>query len=359
MLRRSARPSGIPITLVVPALVSLVLGCSDRLAPDDVSEFSLRESGLAAQAPGARGGPPASLRNIWPNEDGRAWTYHLLQRTWDFHEIRIFPTLEDVPPLPTLDEVAALLGNHPIGNDPVTEEAGYRMQFRGLKTTMSGAVGQNLETEVFEWGQPSFPGANRSTVVSAGFWRALAQARPDLLPRIAALRPEAARLAGQVGAASVDEPLFLFGYAWEKTREYIGSYGDLNTLLSWKYLEANLAPGHEFTMQLVPDLADDVFLHVRVLRERTATTDVGDHPRSIDVLYLVEFGTSEATDVDGNPIGYFRAYTYGTITYSPRIGPVATYERSLISVGEPLDPGYRELTGVLTAVVPGRNRPLP
>ena len=161
------------------------------------------------------------------------------------------------------------------------------------------------------------------------------------------------------GIASVDPPLYLFGYAWEKTREYIGSYGDLNTNLSWKYLEADLDPGHEFTIQLVPDLADDVFLHVRVLRERTATSPLGDHPRSIDVLYEVDYGISEATDVDGNPIGYWHAYDYGMITYAPKVGPVASYERSLISVGEPLDPGYRELTAELTAVVPGGNGPLP
>jgi hypothetical protein len=356
MPRRSALATGFPHVL---CLFALATGCSDRSGPAAPSGAASGDSRFALMAPGSGGGPPASLRNIWPNEDGRSWTYHLDQRTWDSQGFRTYPTPEEVPPVPSMDEVAALLGNHPIGSNPVSEEAGYRMQFQGMRTTQSGAVGQNLETEVFELGQPSPTVVRGSIALGAGFWRGLTRARPDLAERIAAIHPEVARLAAAAGTASVNPPLYLFGYAWEKTREYIGSYGDLNTLLSWKYLEANLDPGHEFSMQLVPDLADDVFLHVRVLRERTATTPLGDHPRSIDVLYMVDYGVSQATDEDGNTIGYWQAYDYGTITYSPKVGPVASYERSLIQTGEPLDPGRRELSGDLTAVVPGKNGPLP
>jgi hypothetical protein len=347
--------------LLVLGLSILVLGCSSRTGPTNAAPAALEDSRFAATAPGAPGGPPASLRNIWPNEDGRSWTYRLDQRTWGFgSDIRTYPTLEEVPPSLSLDDVVALLGNHPVGSNPVLDQAGYRMQFQGWKTTLSGATGQNLETEILELGAPSPAAVRGGAVANAGFWRALVRARPDLAGKIAALRPEAARLLAAAGAAEeVYEPLFLFGYAWEKTRDYIGSYGDINTLLSWKYLEANLDPGHEFSIQLVPDLADDVFLHVRVLRERTAASPLGSHPHSIDVLYLVDYGVSEATDVDGNTIGYFRSNGYGVITYAPKVGPVASYEREFFTVGEPLDPGFRELTAELTAVVPGRNGPLP
>ena len=355
MHRRPARSRGIPLVLSLLALAWFVPGCSEQTGPGGPSESAIGGRTLAL-APGMGGGPPASLRNIWPNEDGRAWTYRIDQRSWD-GEFRFFPTREEVPPPLTLDQVVSLLGNHPIGENPVFDQAGYRMQFRGMKTTESGAVGQNLETGILDLA--STPTVTRRGSASVGFLRALARARPDLADRIAALRPDVRMEATAGPAAEVFEPLFLFGYAWEKTREYIGSYGDLNTILSWKYLEADLQPGHEFSIQLVPDLANDVFLHVRVLRERTATTPLGNHPNSIDVLYLVNYGISEATDMDGNTIGYNRSNGYGVITYAPKVGPVRTYEREFFSAGEPLDPGFRELVAELTAVVPGRNGPLP
>lgn len=355
MDRRPARSSGTPLAGFLIVL-SLVLGCSERVVPGDRSEAASDGLRLAVLAPGQPGGPPASLRNVWPNEDGRAWTYRLDQLAWDPVPPPVFATKQEVPPV-TLDLVAALLGNHPPGPNPVSEAAGYRMQFLGTKTTQSGAVGQNLQTEILDVAMTSASPA-RLEQGGAPFWRSLARARPDLAPRIAARWPDPVRLTSSTGAMDVDPPLFLFGYAWEKTREYIGSYGDLNTLLAWKYLEADLEPGHEFTIQLVPDLADDVFLHVRVLSERTAATVLGDHPHSIDVLYLVDYGVSEQTDPDGNVTGYSHPFDYGTITYAPRVGPIATYERNLVYSGEPLHPGYRELRGDVVTVEPGRG-PLP
>jgi len=37
---------------------------------------------------------------------------------------------------------------------------------------------------------------------------------------------------------------------------------------------------------------------------------------------------------------YFRVYDYGTITYVPGVGPVASYERMLIDTTIPDGPGY-------------------
>ena len=81
-----------------------------------------------------------------------------------------------------------------------------------------------------------------------------------------------------------------------------------------------------------------------MLREVTAVTALGNIPRSIEVLYMVDYGVSEATDQFGNPIGYSGAFGYGAITYAPRVGPVASYERPFVDVGEPLHPGYGDQT---------------
>ena len=152
--------------------------------------------------------------------------------------------------------------------------------------------------------------------------------------------------------AAVRSPNFLFGYAWEKTDEYIGSYGDLNTELAWKYLVADLGPGSSFTMQLVPDLADDVFLHAVVLGRHPSSGDDREFRRPLQVLYLVDFGVASATDVYGNVTGYYRVYSYGTVTYVPGVGPVASYERAFVSPGLPLDPGQYDQTIRLVATEP-------
>ena len=363
----SRAPSRLALVLLIAALLSN--GCSKDapVAPSLDGNASVVSDGirlaedLAAPAD-PRGGPKATLRNIWPNEDGREWTYRIDQREWP-SESRIFPTEAEVPPIPSLDDVVALLGNHPVGPNPVEASGGYRLRFNGTKTTLSGATGQNLESSFFDLTDAAAREAGTAMASRAGetpgFIRALAQARPDLREKIHGRWPDAGRIATAPRATAVDQPLFLFGYAFEKTRDYIGNYGDLNLDLSWKYLESDLRPGAEFSMQLVPDLADDVFLHVRVLQEATVTTALGSIPHAIKVLYLVDYGVSEASDLFGNPVGYLGYYGYATITYAPRVGPVASYERPLVQLGEPLDPGFGDWTISLMAVSPGRVAPDP
>jgi len=290
--------------------------------------------------------------------------YRIDRRDWSAPPIRTYPTAAEVPSIPSFDDVAALLGNHPIGTDPVATSGGYRLKFNGTKTTLSGVTGQNLEASVFDLGAGSARLRTDAAKVTEtpGFIRALVRARPDLREKILTRWPDATRLQSapsSSGAAEVYMPLFLFGYVFEKTREYIGSYGDLNLDLSWKYLEANLQPGSEFSMQLVPDLADNVFLHVRVLREVTAETALGRLPRAIQVLYLVDYGVNEETDGYGNPTGFSRAFGYGAITYAPRVGPVASYERTFVGVGEPLHPGYGDQTISIVATAAGRTQSPP
>ncbi|MGH7680930.1 MAG: hypothetical protein ACRENN_02980 [Candidatus Eiseniibacteriota bacterium] len=288
------------------------------------------------------GGRRATLTNIWPNEDGRFWSYEIEQRTWDMPQIRYYANPADVPPLPRLDAIVELLRRHPAGKNPVAAAAGYTMQFQGLRTTQSGATGQNLVTRVIPPVEIGPAAAIRAPLAppgaAGGFMASLRTARPDLAPKIAARGPQNLAAAPAI-AQDVQPPLFLFGYAWVKTPEYIGSYGDLNTDLAWKYLDADLRPGSTFRMQLVPDLADNVFLYARVIREGITFSRVGSIRSAIDVLYVVDFGASGLTDVNGDVIGYNRMYSYGTITYAPGVGPIASYERGLVQTGLLLDPG--------------------
>jgi hypothetical protein len=233
------------------------------------------------------------------------------------------------------------------------------MQFNGIKTTQSGAVGQNLETRIVEdvgIGPVTARIATAQIAAAAvppGFLRALSVARPDLSRKLAAKWGPLIRTASASAVASIDPPNFLFGYAWEKTSEYIGSYGDLNTQLAWKYLVADLRPGSSFVMQLVPDLANDVFLYARVLPGKSSSTEFGTFRNVVRVLYMIDFGVGTQTDDDGNSLGYFRVYSYGTVDYAPGVGPVASYERDLVQPGRPLDPGIYDLNIGLVATEAG------
>lgn len=352
---------------ITPLFVTLLLsGCSgDRLPLQPSSGGSTAESaievGAAAEFPtGQQGGRGVSLENLWPNDDGHLWVYDIEQHTWDPPAVHFYGNPADVPPAPSLAVVAELLRRHPTGRNQVTETASYRMQFQGLRTTLSGVTGQNLVSSIARPPSVQAPeptealASNESETASqpGGFMVALRTARPDLVPRIAAsMRMGQEALPAR--AQAVMAPTFLFGYVWERTRQYIGSYGDLNTSLAWKYLVADLRPGSTFHMQLVPDLADDVFLHARVLREGMAFSSAGSIRSAIEVLYLVDFGVSSFTDADGNILGHTRMYSYGTVTYAPRIGPVASYERGLVQAGRTLDPGIYEQVIHLTATSKG------
>ena len=46
----------------------------------------------------------------------------------------------------------------------------------------------------------------------------------------------------------------------EKNADWIGTYSDVDTGLGWKFLEDDFTPGAQFTLQLIPGIADDVLL---------------------------------------------------------------------------------------------------
>jgi hypothetical protein len=67
-------------------------------------------------------------------------------------------------------------------------------------------------------------------------------------------------------------------------------------------------------------------------------------------VYLVDFGVSAATDETGIVLGYFGTYAYGTVSYAPHVGPIASYERDFVWRTDAPDPetGAGDFTIVLT-----------
>ena len=58
-------------------------------------------------------------------------------------------------------------------------------------------------------------------------------------------------------------------------------------------------------------------------------------------------------DIGGNTVGYSRYFSYGTVAYAKNVGPVASYDRVLVSVGDPESRGFEETKLGLTATGSG------
>lgn len=284
--------------------------------------------------------PRPTLSNIWPNDDQRFWSY-----AYGFEEVQtpgdfaVYESPYDIPPF-SWDDVRSLLPGHELDGTTEQTTGTYWLQFDGEMETQSGATGQYLRV-VFDPEPPILPAAIQVAGGDA-FLARLYMARPDLRPaileKIAQTRQDVLAPDRRQGPTFY-EPLLLHGGAWEKTSKWIGGYGDLNQSLAWMYLSADLSVGSEFTLQLVPDLADDVYLHGRIER-RTAWIIQDGNREALDVHYVIDYGTTVVFD-NQTPIGYFRVYDCGQVVYAPRVGPVYMYEIGMIEPGDPPSNGLR------------------
>jgi hypothetical protein len=312
----------------------------------------------------------ATLDNIWPNEDQTSWTFAYKFRSWDYDGWTLYQDEDSVPPAPSMDEALILLFGHGIGENPIRLFGTYGLQFDGDTTTLSGVTAQNLRETLIPAGNGILTGLSTQVHEEARqvdpLLLRLAVARPDLRDRIA-------NLIGPGGEAAVmqaeymlkartggdnstvggftdpfAEPLFIHGYAWRKTSEWIGTYGDVDTLLAWKFLEADLVPGHEFTHQLVPSLADDVVLHCRVLPMTKLKTPAGVFVNALECLYMIDFGVTRVLSPQSDESGWARLFEYGVAIYVPTVGPVYSYHRMMVDAANPDGPGYGDIKVSLT-----------
>jgi hypothetical protein len=262
------------------------------------------------------GDPPApepTLANVWPNEDGRGWTYDFVAREWS--DTTLPPdevyTIEDV------DSVLAEAASP----DATIEAHIWRQVFEGEYTTGPGVTGQNLRGYYFkdvEGGSPRWVPA-------------------DILPREQRLVWPAQMTMADVAArriCCVGGLLLEGGPAFVKTEEYIATYGELDLQLSWKWLEADLSPGAGFTLQLVPALADDVFLYGEIREVHDLSTPYGDFENALSVNYVIDKGEVEVLGTGGEPTSTYHPYTFGRMEFVPEVGPVYTFERSIFPGGD-------------------------
>lgn len=308
------------------------------------------------------GTPFPTLQNIWPNQDQSSWSYDYVWNSeagdWN---ITYYPTADEVPPIPDWTEIYDLLDIPIFLDSMVTNNAIFRLKFDGQKTAGGGVTAQNL-AQSFYFEETGAVLALDAGVGDREFVRRLYVARPDLRARLETLvndtsirlsssrgftellmQPNALDRPNEIFATSVLKPMLIHGGVWEKTDEWIGTYGDLNRLLAWKFLASDLSPGTEFSHQLVPDLADDVFLHCRIFRRFDYETEVGVFPKAIECVYLLDYGLSMASDPTGQPLGYINTFDYGKVIYAPTVGPVYCYERGMADFDHQLGRNELEL----------------
>lgn len=239
-----------------------------------------------------------TLETIWPNDDGRGWEYEYTWRTWD-DTCGAYTNVDDVPSAPSLDYIEDLLDKHPIGEDVTTRVGSYEMRFDGDSTTMSGVTAQALRDTAY------FPGGAPDT---------------GLTPT----------------------PILVHGGAWEKTEKYIGTYGDIDTNLAWKFLDASLCPGSEFSFQVSGAVGSSISVNCRVLGKASVQTEMGSFENGLNCLYIVDLGVTGY----GNGHGYSqyrRHITYGNVIYVPEVGPVYSYERFYVCVSDTLSHGAGDM----------------
>lgn len=259
---------------------------------------------ILAAAPAKAQDP--TMDQLWPNADGLSWTYDQV-----YHDY--------------------------YGQEVVQNQV--RFFFDGTSIVPGGIVVQNYDYEVFG-------SAGRALKTPAGletapevvrnqgpFWRNLWRARPDLRTKIE-LR------CAKDAADTRPEWLYgvlLHGGAYLKTSEEIATYRtDLVATQSWLYLTSDLTVGATFDLQLVPDLADDAWLHATVAAWEDVTVPAGTFAGCLRVDYRIDYGLSICTNEQGQETGSMRSETRGFVHYAAGVGPVQTHEEFIPFAEQPL-----------------------
>lgn len=229
-----------------------------------------------------------TLDTLWPNEDGRSFDYEGLEQVLD------------VPP-------ASFTG---------------RLIFDGTGTMAPGVTVQNRIGQI-----NGFP-AKMLELAPAGLsplFTRLWIARPELRAQIVA---RASKRAGSMWPALLLAPADIpSGVGHRETATRIGSWRDEIADWSWWMLTDELTPGASFVLQLIPDLANDVFLNgtVRGIAE-PISTGAGSWNDAVVMDYVVDQGEGTLTDESGNVVGTVVSEVRGWVAFVPGVGPVASSE---------------------------------
>jgi hypothetical protein len=217
-----------------------------------------------------------SLSSLWPNGDGMLWQYHMsLQR---------------------------------IVEDPTDWTGVATLYFYGTAETPGGTAQQLLGMH---------EGGPAPTSHFPGILGAVWQARPDLRPALES------KYGARSATTAIWLPTLLHGGYFMKTAPSIQLWQVDSNHPTWTYLENNLVVGATFTLQLVPEIADDVFLYGSVEAvDATVQTLAGSFDHAVRIGYRVDYGWFQPPKTSDR----VRAETTGHVHYVPDVGPVELHE---------------------------------
>jgi hypothetical protein len=281
-----------------------------------------------ALGPVAGGVPCASaqvpLAPLWPNEDGMSWPFRL-------HVVELPEGIDTVVEgSMTLEGTTVVPGglaqNLIAQHGPITRLAPGNLR-----------SGRSLAGRLFGENPPALPGLLRRV------WLA----RPDLRERIEERYADSQRM-----DPGPWWPNFLHGGYLLKTADRIEMWQDEWNHSTWTYLAAPVEVGQTFVHQLVPELADDIFLHGTVTAiDAAVSTPAGAFSPVVKMEYLIDYGISEIVDEMGTLLGTFHGETTGHVQYAPGVGPVDLLEEFVPYVwaecpGGPCPPEIEDYIGV-------------
>jgi hypothetical protein len=283
-----------------------------------------------------------TLSRSWPADDHRWWKYDLVLMSFA-DTLTYYPSEDQVPPIGTMPDLYAGLNGLPIGTVDLADTSTFQLTFDGNAFAGGGDYGQKL-TETLTAAPAPGPTFGASGPVRNALLEAIAAARPDLRLKLAARG-----LAPFDNVFSPVPPTFLRGGVWQISVDAIGTFSDLDPGLGWIFLTSALTTGSEFTLQLVPSLTDDVFLHGRILGMQTMSTPAGNFVEVLMCFYVLDTGVQEVFDSQAQSLGFVRLIDYAIVGYAQGVGPIYCYERHQVENRPGYSHGARQQTLRLTA----------
>lgn len=236
--------------------------------------------------PRALAAQPA-LDTLWPNADGIRWTYRI-------------DATSTIDPADNFTAAAVLWfdGEVPTAGGPAQMLHGTHP----VPTAKAGPFSRDP--------------------LLARLWRA----RPDLRPLLAS---RGGGGGGGQGDGTGWWPLLLHDGYFMKSATNIQMWQPSFDHPTWTYLTDNLSLGAQFTQQLIPEFADNVFLHGTVEAvDANVQTDAGVFHGAVRMGYVIDYGLTAAVE-DGTPHGLYRSETRGHVYFVPGVGPVDLFEELL------------------------------
>ena len=271
---RRLAPTGFTQRVILPRRLA-----AERFTPQSLQLLWLASTFLFAHAAAAQ----PSLDTLWPNTDGTRWTYQISVTD------AVFPAQSFV--------------------------AEATLQLSGAVMTAGGMAQVLL-------GAHPVPAGKAPAVALDPLLDRLWRARPDLRAAIAARVGRAPN-----GGTTGWYPLLLhYGYFMKGAANIQMWQPDFDHP-TWTYLTSNLLAGAQFTQQLIPELASDVFLHGTVEAvDASVQTEARLFDTAVRMGYVIDYGWSITDDDAGNPHGRVRSETRGHVHFVPGVGPVELLE---------------------------------